>query len=151
MPENLSAVECKELGIDFLCSRMDNEELRFRIIDEKGWGYILTKMPETVCGWQNSHYHKGISETYIVQKGWIGFAELLPNGEITMKVYRKNDQFSTLPGHAHNVYMAAGAITHTVKHGNCSLVNDWFESPELDTKTKSLSEDEIFLLAGIPK
>ncbi len=149
--KDLTFEECKELGINFPCNLMDNGEYRFRLMDNSenaGWGYILTKMPADVSGgWQNSHYHKGAKETYIVQSGWMGFAELLPDSEASIKIYKSGEVFTTEPGHAHNVYMAAGSVIHTVKHGDCSLGKDWFASPELDEKTKHLSEEKILSLA----
>lgn len=152
MPKNLTVGECKELGIVFPCNRMDNGEYRFRCMNvgqNSGWGYTLTKMPENDSGWQNSHYHTGIMETYIVQKGWIGFAELLSDSQVKISIYRHDRIFTTRPGHAHNVYVSAGAVIHTVKHGNCSLERDWFANPVLDEKTKHLSEADIFRLAGV--
>jgi len=116
---------------------MDNGEHRFRCMDNSpnaGWGYVLIKMPANSFGWQNSHHHKGIIETYVVQKGWIGFAELLNDGNVKMSVYRPGELFTVIPGHDHNVFMSAGAVIHIVKHGDCSVLNDWFASPELDAK-----------------
>lgn len=153
MPKSLTVAECEGLGITFPCSQMDNGEFRFRCMDKgqnAGWGYILTKMPEDARGWQNSHYHTGVMETLIVQKGWIGFVELLTEGEMTVRVYRSGDIFTIKPRCVHNVYMSAGAFIHTVKHGDCSLEKDWFASPALDEKTKHLSEADIFRLAGAP-
>lgn len=153
MPKSLTVIECEALGVTFPCSHMDNGEYRFRLMQNgqnAGYGYILTVMPPaTASAWQNSHYHMGVMETYIVQKGWFGFASLLPDGEMTVRVYRSGDIFTTTPGHAHNVYMSAGTVIHTVKHGDCSLEKDWFASPVLDGKTKYLSEADIFRLAGI--
>lgn len=151
VPKSLTVVECEALDITFPCERMDNGEFRFRLMDKgqnSGWGYILTKIPESYSGWQNSHYHIGVMETIIIQKGWIGFAELLPDGKMTVRVYRPGDVFTTKPGHAHNVYMPADAVVHAVKHGDCSLEKDWFASPALDEKTKHLSEIDIFWFAG---
>jgi hypothetical protein len=151
MPKDLMIQECKDLGINFPCNQMENGEYRFRCMDNSspaaGWGYILTKMPMNSFGWQNSHHHNGIMETYIVQKGWIGFAELLANGKIKISVYRPGELFTTMPGHDHNVFMSAGSTIHTVKHGDCSISKDWIASPELDIKTKNLSESDILNLA----
>lgn len=151
MSKGLTIAECEALGITFPCELMDNGEYRFRCMDggqNAGWGYVLTKRPGNSGGWQNSHYHTGIVETYIVQKGWIGFAELLPDGKMTIKIYQSGDVFTTKPGQARNVYMPAGAVVHTVKHADCSLEKDWFASPVLDEKTKRLDEVDIFRLAG---
>lgn len=153
MPKNLTVEECEELGIKFPCNLMDNGEYRFRLMQSgqnAGYGYIMTVMPGTSSGWQNSHYHNWVMETYIVQNGWIGLAELLFGGQVKISVYRKDELFTTQPGSVHNVYMAAGAVIHTVKHGgDRSLEKDWFASPELDEKVKSLGEADIFQLAGV--
>lgn len=151
MPETLTPTQCAELGVLFNASRMDNREHRFRLMkgeNNSTYGYILTEMPvETLGEWQNSHFHKGIMETYIVQKGWIGFADLMVDGTACFYAYRPGEMFTSRPGQAHNVYMPAGAVIHTVKHGDCSLAKDWFSSPELDLLTKHISERELIALA----
>jgi hypothetical protein len=55
--------------------------------------------------------------------------------------------FTVLPGRAHNIYLPAGAILHTVKHGDCPLAGDWHPSIELDLQTKHLTEREILARA----
>jgi hypothetical protein len=45
--------------------------------------------------------------------------------------------------------MAAGAVIHTTKHGDCTLKGDWIGSPELDVLTKHLDEDAIFAAAKL--
>lgn len=129
---------------------MDNGELRFRLMkngDDSGFGYILTEMPEKGGGaWQNSHYHRGVLETYIVQKRWIASAELV-KGAVTIRIHRENEIFTTQPEVHHNIYMPSGAIIHTVKHGDCSLQHDWVASPELDNFTKQMAEREILVRA----
>jgi len=152
MPKNLTLVECEELGIKFPCERMDNGEFRFRLMDNgenAGWGYILAKMSEGQSGWGNSHYHKGVVETIIVQKGWIGFAELFNKSQVRLRVYKGGELFTAEPGSPHNIYMSSGAVVHAVKHGDCSLEKDWFTCPELDKKIKSLNELDIFRWAGV--
>lgn len=149
MSKNLTIEECQKLGVNFPCNCMDNGEFRFRCMDngsDAGWGYILIKMPDDIRGWQNSHHHQGIVETFIVQKGWIGAAELIGD-DMVIRVYRPGDIFTTKPNCAHNIYMSAGAVIHTVKHGDCSLKNDWLASPELDSIAKGLTESDIFRLA----
>lgn len=53
---------------------MDNGEVRTRLISADNSAYIRTEASDN-GGWQNSHYHLEHEETYIVQKGWVGFAE----------------------------------------------------------------------------
>lgn len=123
---------------------MDNGEMRFyleSLTDHSS--YVRTEMPQNEKGWQNSHSHKGIIETFVVQSGWIGFVELHADHTLGLRVYKNGEVFTTEPGKAHNVYMPAGAVIHTIKHGDCSDPKDWIASPELDALTKSLTEEEI--------
>jgi hypothetical protein len=55
----------------------------------------------------------------------------------------------TEPGISHNVYLPAGAVIHTVKHGEASET-DWHEDLELDRTTKPITEDEILAAACDP-
>jgi hypothetical protein len=150
MPTKLTAQECESRGIVFPCDQMDNGENRYRLMkngDDAGFGYILTEMPASGGAWQNSHYHKGVKETYIVQKRWIASAELV-KGEVVIRIHRENDAFMTEPEVHHNIYMPSGAVIHTVKHGDCSIQPDWFPSPVLDELTKQMGETEMFKRAG---
>ena len=149
MPKNLTPAECEALGIKFPCSQMDNGEYRFRLMGPDNSGYIRTVMPDSGYGWQNSHYHKGVQETWVIQSGWVGVADLLPDGQVKITVYCKNDVWTSHPGHHHNIYMSSGTVLHTVKHGDCSLQNDWFACAELDALSKPLTETDIFRLAGL--
>lgn len=153
MPKNLTIAECEALGIKFPANMMDNGEYRFRLMGPDNSGYIRTVMPDSDRGWQNSHFHKGIYETIVVQSGWVGVVDLLADGTRKVRVCRKNDVWTSQPGHSHNIYMSAGAVTHCVKHG-ADVGNpakngaDWYEAPaDFDAWSKSLSEPDIFRLA----
>lgn len=147
-PYILSLKECNDLGIDFPSVRMPNGEYRFRCMDQaNGYGYILTKMPADSAGWQNSHYHKAVTETYIVQSGWIGFATI-ESDALKLRVLRPGEIVTTEIGIGHNVYLSAGTVIHTVKHGATAAGKDWFEHTELDNKTKPLDEPSILQLAA---
>jgi hypothetical protein len=100
-------------------------------------------MPESESGWQNSHYHKGLIETYIVQKGWIGFASLTEKEELRIDIYRAGEIITTEVDRPHNIYLSTKSVIHTVKHGDCSVSNDWFAHAKLDTMTKHLSETDL--------
>ena len=155
MPRNLTVAECEALGMKFPANQMDNGEYRFRMMGPDNSGYIRTVMPETDKGWQNSHFHKGIYETIVVQKGWIGVVDLLPDGTRKVAVRKANDVWTSHPEHPHNIYMAAGAVTHCVKHGDdvgnpAKNGADWYEAPAgFDAWSKSLTEEDIFRLAGL--
>lgn len=102
-------------GISTLHQTMDNGELRFRLKKSDGTAYIRTEAGD-IGAWQNSHFHKSVRETYIIQSGWIAYAEERA-GQPVLKVYTEGEIFTTRPSVVHNVYMAANAVVHTVKHG----------------------------------
>ena len=155
MPKNLTIDDCLAQGMKFANNQMDNGEYRFRLMGPDNSGYIRTVMPATDKGWQNSHYHKGIYETIVVQKGWISVVDLLPDGTRKVRVCQKNDVWTSQPETSHNIYMPAGAVTHCVKHGDdvgnpAKNGADWYEAPaDFDQWSKSLSEADIFRLAGL--
>jgi len=127
-------------GIATRHERMDNGELRFRLLAGDGSAYIRTVAGQT-GSWQNSHYHHDVRETYIVQRGWAALVELV-DGELVWHVLRPGDIRTTRPLVPHNLYLPAGAATHTVKHG-LGEPDDWHPSAELDAAVKSMAEDEI--------
>jgi mannose-6-phosphate isomerase-like protein (cupin superfamily) len=63
--------------------------------------------------WQDAHYHESVQETYIVQRGWIGFADQV-DGRLRVRVLQAGDIVTTQPYVRHNVFMSAGAVIHTV-------------------------------------
>ena len=134
----------KNYGIKTNHTEMDNGQLRFRLEKDDGTKYVLT-IAGNNRAWQNSHFHKYANETYIVQRGWIGYAEFVED-KLKMTVYWEGDIFTTRPHSIHNVYLPCGAVIHTVKHGNAS-VGDWQAFEKFDEMTKHLTEKEIFQLA----
>jgi len=136
----------KDYGITCRHELMENGELRFRLNSEDGSAYIRTVSGETGA-WQNSHFHKSVRETYIVQNGWMAFASLV-DSRLSLSVLRIGDVITTEPFIAHNVYLPSGAVIHTVKHGY-SQEKDWFGDKELDKKTKHLTEDDIAKLVSM--
>jgi mannose-6-phosphate isomerase-like protein (cupin superfamily) len=143
--QDISPDLATELGIRTSHSRMSNGEMRYRLVAQDGSGYARTEA--AAGGWQNSHYHKGVTETYIVQDGWAAFAEL-HEARLRLWIMRPGDIHTTRPGVSHNVYMSGSAVTHVVKHGGSGQVDDWFADPGLDSLTKHLSVAEI--LASSP-
>lgn len=130
----------KLYGITTKHEIMANGELRFRQLCEDGSAYIRTVSGESGA-WQNSHFHKQVKETYIVQLGWFAYAELI-DGVVSGKVYRRDEAVTTQPNIVHNVYLPEGAIIHTVKHGNTSE-RDWWASEQFDDMTKNITEEAI--------
>lgn len=127
--KEISNHELSNYGIDTKHHIMDNGELRFRLKGSDGSAYIRTEASAD-SGWQNSHYHTSIKELYLVQSGWILFAELFDD-KIVIKKYMAEQFCITQPGVPHNVYLAPNTIMHTIKFGDCSQV-DWQKSEKLD-------------------
>jgi hypothetical protein len=151
VPEDLSLEDISQLGFQVGAKRMDNGEYRIRLMrgtEHGSCGYIATIMPPEECGWQNSHYHEGVQETYAVQSGWIGYAILMPDETARFFVFTEGGVFTTQCGEIHNVYMPAGAFIHTLKHGDVSRAKDWVGSDALDALTKPVSEEELLRLAA---
>ncbi len=152
MPRILTSEECVARGVEPRSRLMENGEYRdsLTVGGNHGIGYILTTMPsDSGGGWQNAHFHVKARETYVVQKGWIASALLLvPGGEPIYRIFREGGVFTTQPMQAHNVYMPAGAVIHTVRHGDVTGEKDWFASEELDRLSKRLAEADILRLAA---
>lgn len=127
-------------GINVNKEVMENGELRIRLTSADGSVYIRTEAGE-LGAWQNSHYHLALEETYIVQQGWMGVAELVA-GQLSLRIEKETKLYTAKPMVPHNVYLPANAIIHTVKHGKVQQ-GDWYASKELDRLTKHLSETNI--------
>lgn len=92
-------------------------ELRFRLSQSDGTRYIRTERPVGAGSeWQDAHYHESVQETYIVQRGWIGFAEKVGDSN-RLRILKEGAIVTSQPGVHHNVFMPDGAVIHTVKHG----------------------------------
>lgn len=140
-----TSAKMKSHGLSFNKEVMENGELRIRLSSQDGSSYIRTEAGE--CGaWQNSHYHLDLDETYIIQKGWIGFAKLV-EGNLILRIEKENALYTVKHMVPHNLYLPANAIIHTVKHGRAKQ-GDWHESKELDVLTKCLSELNIKRIVG---
>lgn len=140
MKKELTPQDALLEGIQTHHEQMDNGEKRFRLMATDGTGYCRTVLPSESV-WQNSHYHRQAQELYIVQEGWLLFAELLPDG-IQYRIYRAGEYFVTSPMTAHNLYAGDNTVLHTVKFGQ-TVPEDWFPSPELDRETKDLNVSDM--------
>lgn len=115
MPE-ISANRAKnEFGIATLHEEMRNGERRFRLKKHDGTAYIRTEAGSN-SGWQNSHFHERVMETYVVQVGWMAFAELI-DSDLSLCIYGANEIVTSRPGVVHNVFLPNCAVIHTIKHG----------------------------------
>jgi hypothetical protein len=127
-------------------------ELRFRLSSADGTRYIRTVRPLGSSGdWQDAHYHMNVLETYIVQTGWIAFVEAI-DGKNSARRLGPADIVTTRPGVHHNVYMSAGAVIHTVKHG-VAEGEDKEPAPALTAWCKEFSTEAkvIDLIASLPQ
>lgn len=128
-------------GIMTIHEEMANGERRFRLRKADGTAYIRTEA-STSGSWQNSHYHSCVQETYIVQKGWMAFAELVDD-VLCIKIYEENEVVTTRPNVIHNVYLPGEAIIHTVKHGIATTEDriTGLETLAFDKVTKALASE----------
>ena len=123
---------------------LTNGEARFRLNCDDGTAYIRTETKDRAEGWQKAHYHRGLSETYIVQKGSILFVEFKEH-EIFSRIYKAGEIFTIPKQVPHNVYMMEDSIIHTIKHGESMFhpekledKADWWDDAEFCEKLNSL-------------
>lgn len=131
----------KGLGIITNHEIMDNGEKRFRLNSSDGSSYIKT-VASSIGSWQNSHFHKNLREIYVVQSGWIGFADII-NDKLRIRILFEDDFCLSEPNVPHNIFMSSDSIVHTIKYGT-SADTDWNAFPQLDDMTKNL--DSSYLL-----
>ncbi|MBS4194199.1 hypothetical protein [Lederbergia citri] len=67
-PKKISLEEARLSGIDLNFEIMNNGEERYRLVSSDGSSYCRT-VGSRIGAWQNSHYHKSVSEFYVVQSG----------------------------------------------------------------------------------
>lgn len=139
MPQ-LSAEAETAFGIVRSHERMDNGEVRFRLKQKSGSGYVFTISGDT-GGWQRSHSHRHITEVYLVEDGWMALARL-ENGVTTIAVHRQGEVVQVMPGVPHNVYLPKGACIHAVKVG-AKDPDDWIPEPGLDAEVRERYETEF--------
>ncbi|MEA3318632.1 MAG: hypothetical protein U9Q88_01300 [Bacillota bacterium] len=130
-PHKISLGEAKASGIEINFELMNNGEKRYRLVGSDGSGYCRTVCSGTGA-WQNSHYHKFVSEFYLVQSGWIVYAELNAEGEMNFHILREGESVHVTPLIHHNIYMSSNSVIHTIKYGGEANTIDWFASEELD-------------------
>lgn len=135
----LSIEQLSAYGISQKHEIMDNGELRARLIGADGSSYIRT---EASCGgWQASHHHSVIYEMYIIQSGFAYFVSW-QNGKPVLTKHLPGDYFVSQPLVPHNMYLSAGAVTHTVKFGDCTKA-DWIADPFLDELIQKMNPSNI--------
>jgi len=142
MPKRISDEEARELGVETMHQLMDNGERRFRLRSSDGTSYIRTEAANE-GGWQNSHYHKKLTELYVVQSGWLVYAELSTEDKLSMRSLKQGDFILVNPFIHHNLYMSPYTVTHVIKYGSNVTHTDWFPSYKLDKLTKHIPESEL--------
>lgn len=134
--QRISEDEALTFGIEAKHDLMDNGERRFRLIcSADGSSYCRTSASEQ-GGWQNSHYHKSVSELYVVQSGWMAYAEKTDAG-LRVAVLKEGESITFKPFEQHNIYLSPLSVIHTIKYGE-AMEKDWFASLELDRLTLQL-------------
>jgi mannose-6-phosphate isomerase-like protein (cupin superfamily) len=137
-------------GVATSHSEMASGEYRFRLKKTDGTAYIRTESSHT-GGWQESHYHRRVRETYIIQRGWIAYA-VMTNNRVDIKLYHEGELFTTQPQSVHSVYMPGNSIIHTVKHGNADG-DDRITDPTteaLDRELVNLSDEKRLMERNSP-
>jgi len=145
---DFEAPEARARGVSTHHSEMPNGEIRFRLKHDDGTAYSRTEASNT-GGWQNSHHHRDVRETYIVQRGRMALAELTDGG-LRIRLFGPNEICTTEPNIPHNVYLYGNTVIHTVKHGDGAGDTDWHPDPILDEKTRHLNEEDITRLSTPP-
>ncbi|CAM4058726.1 cupin domain-containing protein [Saccharibacillus endophyticus] len=141
--KSVSSEQAELLGIKAVHHEMDNGEKRFRLVGSDGSSYIRTESAADGA-WQNSHFHERMQEIYIVEKGWIAYAELTDEQELMLRLLTKGESLHVPPKRPHNIYMPPDSVTHVVKFGGDPQIDpDWFAATALDRLTLNLSEREL--------
>lgn len=140
-PRDMRPEEARTKGVSTEHNEMPSGERRFRLKNDDGTAYSRTEASAR-GGWQKSHHHRSVRETYIVQSGKMALAELV-EGTLQLRVLGPNDICTTKPNVAHNVYLFRSSVIHSVKHGDGGDRADWHANPSLDEKTLYLDEAEI--------
>jgi hypothetical protein len=145
-PRDIGPEEARAKGVSTEHNEMPSGERRFRLKHDDGTAYSRTEATAS-GGWQNSHYHRTVRETYIVQRGKMALAELV-EGTLRLCVFGPNEICTTKPNVAHNVYLYGNSVIHSLKHGDAGHHADWHASPRLDAKTVHLDEAAIMRLTA---
>ena len=140
MPKIIKNDELKEYGILTHHEKMDNGELRFRMLSEDGSSYVRGENRDSFV-WGNSHFHKELSEVMFLQRGMAIFVEYTEEGLIYRKL-NPGDFFITRIGIAHNQCFIQDTVIHTIKYGG-NASEDWYACPTLDKLTKHLTLEQM--------
>ncbi|MBU9721288.1 MULTISPECIES: hypothetical protein [Bacillaceae] len=138
----ISLEDARLSGINIDFEKMENGEKRYRLMSSDGSYYCRTVAAETGA-WQNSHYHKRVTEFYVIQSGWIVYAEIGLNEDVDFRFLKDGESIFVKPFVHHNLFLSPHTIIHTIKYGGEGSEIDWFPSKELDHFIKNLSENDL--------
>ncbi len=108
-------------------------------------------------GWQDAHYHKGVTEHYLVVKGRMAGAWQEHRGDETLKyvtLVETGETVTTDIDERHNVYLYPDTTIVTVVFGSPignveKGGNDWWPSSgKFDRWSKGLSQEDIKRMVG---
>ena len=142
--------EARHLGVWTQHGQMSNGERRFRLKNKDGNDYIRTEATAD-SGWQKSHHHNNLRETYIVEAGRLALVQWI-NGQVRVTIHAKDSApvVTTEPLVPHNVFMFPHCVCHTLKHGGSGGERDWHRDEFLDEHVLGLNEAKILSLAERP-
>lgn len=150
MPNDRTDLKVDLLGseVELTGKVMDNGQTRRRV---RMGDVAVTITTTEVAGWEESHLHRGLRESYTVIKGRMGFSfeSLEEDGERGVMLLEPGDTVSSNPGAAHNVYLYAGTTIGVFVYGEPvgnpdKKGNDWWPAQDdFDAWSKSLSEADI--------
>jgi mannose-6-phosphate isomerase-like protein (cupin superfamily) len=101
---------------------MPNGETRTRLKFKTGLISTVTQMPEWKwedgIPWQEAHFHKGLTERYVVLSGWMAYVlEVVPAGYTPHQV-RAGELITFGSGQEHLILLSPGAVVLTTLMGN---------------------------------
>lgn len=132
-------------GVLITRKKMPNGETRTRMKLPDGTATIFTEMEEyswdkSSLPWQEPHFHKGLTECYLVVKGLVCVIDFFSDNKKPPRCtrYTIGQHFKMWPGQAHCILLSPSAILQTTRYGS-PIGNpekegkDWWPYPELDS------------------
>lgn len=127
-----TTIEFNDTSIEVTGKCMENGEtrLRVRFPSRSEYGVTATFTAATQDGWQEPHYHGGVTETYTVTRGTVTIV-CVEDGEVVTRTLGVGEACTVSPRVEHNVHVSADAEFLTtvtgVAVGNPDRKgNDWF-------------------------
>ena len=131
-------------GVDVTKKVMPNGEKRTRIGLPGGMAISITEMVVysldiSPLPWQNAHFHKGLTEDYLVLKGWAFFASSFSGEAPRYEMCHIGSHIRVDPERAHCVLLGPGTLLQTTVHespiGNPEKKgNDWWPCFDFDAR-----------------